>query len=196
MLAACIMLSLHGFGQTQKGILMPGGNADASMSINGSTRGFNVSVQPTFAAFVVNNFAVGFVYSFGLSGSRVPVGDTAYKQTNTFTTSLGPYLKYYIGKKALKGAISASAAYLISSGVRTLTNRSPAQDYGGFSVGGTVAAAYFFNPHVSLEPGLYINTTGYQTQIPTTRFGFSLGLYVFIDKPKPARPADDKPHTE
>jgi hypothetical protein len=45
--------------------------------------------------------------------------------------------------------------------------------------------AYFFNQHLSLETGMYITATGYQTQLPTTRIGFSLGLFAFLDKKKP-----------
>ena len=184
-LLACTAIS----AQTTKGNFLLGGSADASLSFNSTTRGFNVSLQPTFAAFVVKNFAVGVVYAFGISGSHVVnTNPPSTKETNNFNTSLGPYLKYYIGKKGLRGAISANGGLAISTGVRTETNRSPSQAYEGFFVGGSLGLAYFFNEHISLEPALYINTTGYQTLLPTTRGGFSLGLFAFLEKKKPAAP--------
>ena len=186
LLSTCLLLLVTGLSaQTLKGNYLVGGSGDASLYFNYTTRSFNVSLQPTFAVFVVKNFAIGAIYSIGVSGSHtINASTNAGKETNNFNTSLGPYLKYYIGKKGLKGVISANAGYLITTGVRTETNTSPSQAYEGFLVGGTVGVAYFFNPHLSLEPCMYINTSGYQTQIPVTRVGFSLGLYAFLDKKK------------
>jgi hypothetical protein len=177
-------MAVAGNAQTQKGNYTLGGSADASLSFNSTTRSFNVSLQPTLAAFVVNNFAIGGVYAFGLSGSHTISTANVVKETNSFNTSIGPYLKYYIGKKQLKGAISANAAFAISTGIRTETNRSPSTTYQGFVAGGTAGLAYFFNEHLALESGLYINVTGYQTLLPTTRLGISLGLYAFLNKKK------------
>jgi hypothetical protein len=175
------------FAQTEKGNYLLGGSADASLSFNSTTRNFNVSLQPTFAAFVVKNFAIGGMYSIGIGGSNTVNSSNVHKETNSFNTSLGPYLKYYIGKKGLKAAISAYGAYALTTGVRTETNTGPSQALGGFIVGGTVGLAYFINEHLALEPALYINTSGYQTQLPTTRFGFSVGFYAYLEKKKPAQ---------
>ena len=187
LLCTCFVLLFSGASaQTEKGNYLLGGSGDASLSFNYTTRNFNCSIQPTMAIFVIKNFAIGATYSFGVSGSHtINAATNIGKESNSFNTSLGPYLKYYIGKKSLKGVISASAAYIISTGVRTETNTSPSQAVGGFLVGGTIGIAYFLNQNISLEPGLYINTSGYQTQIPSTRAGFSLGLYAVLSKRKP-----------
>lgn len=181
-----MLVTIGCFGQTEKGNLLAGGGADFSLSFNYTTRGFNVALQPTFAGFVVKNFAMGFIYSIGISGSHVVnTNPPSTKETNNFSTNLGPYLKYYIGKKGLRGFISANAGFALMTGVRTETNHSPSQAYAGIVSGGSVGLAYFFNEHIALEPALYITNAAYQTLEPTTRVGISLGFYAFLQRKKP-----------
>jgi hypothetical protein len=100
---------------------------------------------------------------------------------------VGPNFKYYLGKKALKGVASFSPAYTVSTSFKksSPTATTSINSLDGFALTGLVGMAYFFNQHLSLETGMYITATGYQTQLPTTRIGFSLGLFAFLDKKKP-----------
>ena len=57
-----------------------------------------------FGIFVVKGFAVGGMYSFTIGGLRSY--DASTKSYGSVTNSLhlvGPFFKYYLGKKALKG---------------------------------------------------------------------------------------------
>ena len=175
--------------QTEKGMLVIGGSANISESIQGTSNTFNLALQPTFGAFVIKNFAVSGSYSFSVGSSRTYNAKTGiYTTTTTFNTSVGPLLKYYIGKKTMKPFVSANAGYSVFTQIRSNTspgNTASLANYDGFSVGGSAGLAYFLNPHLSLESALYITSSGYKTQLPTTRFGFSLGLYAFLDKKKP-----------
>jgi len=176
--------------QTEKGMFIVGGNADISESIQNTTHNFNFSIAPSFGAFIINNLGIGGVYSFSAGSSNVLNSNESRTTTTTFNTLVGPFLKYYIGKKGMKPFISANGGYSVHTQLRstssaTSTGSTSITNYDGFSMGGSAGIAYFFNPHLSLESALYINTSGYQTLIPTTRFGFSLGLYAFLDKKKP-----------
>jgi hypothetical protein len=173
--------------QTEKGKMIIGGNADISESIQSTTTTFNFSLAPSFGAFLVNNFAIGGVYSFTTGSSSVLNSNDTRTTTTTFTTLVGPFLKYYIGKKAMKPFISANGGYSVYTRIRSTSGSTSSSltNYDGFSTGGSVGIAYFLNPHLSLESALYLQASGYQTQIPSQRFGFSLGLYAFLDKKKP-----------
>ena len=174
--------------QTEKGMLIIGGSSSISEAIQSTTNTFNLSLAPSFGIFAIRNFAIGGIYSFSVGSSHTVNATTDVKSTTTtFNTLVGPFLKYYIGKKNMKPFVSANGGYSVYTQLRS--NSSPGSslgltNYDGFSMGASVGIAYFFNPHVALESALYINTSGYQTQIPTTRFGFSLGLYTFLDKKK------------
>ena len=48
--------------------------------------------------------------------------------------------------------------------------------------------AYFFNPHLSLETGLYLTGQSFVHQRPTTRVGVSVGFFVFLDNKKNEKP--------
>lgn len=174
--------------QTQKGMYIIGGSTNISESIQSTTNAFSFSLAPSFGAFVVNNFGIGGSYSLSVGSSRsLNTSNDITSTTTTLTTLVGTFMKYYIGKKTMKPFISANGGYSVYTQIRS--NNAPGStagltNYDGFSMGASAGIAYFFNPHISLESALYITTSGYQTQFPTTRFGFSLGLYAFLDKKK------------
>ena len=184
MLAMVIVLP----AQTEKGMLMIGGSSNISEAIQNTSSTFSLGLAPSFGAFVIRNFVVGGTYSFSVSSAKTVNATTDVRSTtSTFTTLVGPLLKYYIGKKAMKPFVSANGGYSVYTQIKS--NSSPGStasitNYDGFQMGASAGVAYFFNPHVGLETALYVTTSGYQTQIPTTRFGFSLGLYTFLDKKK------------
>jgi hypothetical protein len=174
--------------QTEKGMYIIGGSTNISESIQSTSNTFSLALQPSFGAFVIRNFAIGGTYSFSVSSAKTVNAKTDVRTTtSTFNTLVGPFLKYYIGKKPMKPFVSANGGYSVFTQIKSTStpgSNASITNYDGFSMGASVGIAYFFNPHVALESALYINTSGYQTQIPTTRFGFSLGLYTFLDKKK------------
>lgn len=174
--------------QTEKGMYIIGGSSNISEAIQSTSSTFSLALQPSFGAFVIRNFAVGGTYSFSVSSAKTVNATTDVRSTtSTFTTLVGPFLKYYIGKKAMKPFVMANGGYSVYTQIRSNSNPgnvASITNYDGFQMGASAGIAYFFNPHVALESALYVTTSGYQTQIPTTRFGFSLGLYTFLDKKK------------
>jgi hypothetical protein len=173
--------------QTEKGRYLIGGSADLSESILNTTTSFNLGLSPTFGVFLFKNFAVGGTYSFSVSSVRTyNKGNQSHTTNTTIQPTVGPMLKYYIGKKALKGVVMINAGYTVYTRLTSSTNSSGTSitNYDGFSVRGLVGPAYFFNNYVSMESGLYLSATGFKGQLPTSRFGFSLGLYTFLDKKK------------
>jgi hypothetical protein len=174
------------FAQTEKGNMIIGGSVDISDAIQSTSSNFNFALQPSFGAFAVRNFAIGGVYSFTVGSSRVLNSNETHTTTTTLTTLVGPFLKYYFGKKAMKPFLSANGGYSVYTRIKSTTGSTSSSltNYDGFSTGGSAGIAYFLNPHISLESALYLQASGYQTQFPTTRFGFSLGLYAFLDKKK------------
>ena len=173
--------------QTDKGKYLIGGNADLSEALLNTTSTFNLALSPSFGVFAAKNFAIGGIYSFGVNSVRSRNSNGSYTTSTVFQPLVGPFLKYYIGKKQLKGVVSVNAGYTVYTRLRSTSNSNSGTsitNYDGFAVGWLAGMAYFFNPHVSLETGLYLNAAGYKGYLPTSRFGFSLGLYVFLDKKK------------
>src|ERR1041385_2111247 len=101
--------------QVERGRYLIGGSADISSSYQGKNSGFNLSLSPSFGVFVVKGFAIGARYSFGLSSSRTYDNTKKeYVSTTTFSSGIGPLVRYYFGKKPLKGIVSANVNYLTS----------------------------------------------------------------------------------
>ena len=167
--------------QTEKGKILLGGTADISLSFQGDVRNFNMAFSPSLAVFAVTNFAIGGRYSFGVGSRRAfNVSKNEYRSTTGFTPAVGPILKYYIGKKPFKGVVSTNASYLVF----TQLTKGNVDSKEGFTFGGSLGMAYFFNPHVGLETAFYVNTTGYKGDFPITRGGISVGIFTIIDKKK------------
>lgn len=167
--------------QTEKGRYIVGGNVDISGSIQGDVTRFNMAIAPSFGVFVVKGFAIGGRYSFGVSSVRqFDVDENEYRSTVTFSTAIGPLVKGYFGPKRLKGFATANIQYLTSTTMR----KSRISGTQGFSTMGTVGIAHFFNKNVVLESGLYVSLQSVVKQLPITRIGFSVGLFVILDKKK------------
>ena len=143
--------------------------------------GFNLSFTPSFGIFVVKGFAIGGRYSFGITSAKTfDNNKQEYVSVTTFTSGIGPLVRYYIGKKQLKGLISANVNYLTSTTLR----KNNVTGTHGFSTTGFLGMAHFFNEHLSLECGLYISAASFVKQLPLTRVGFSVGLFAFLNKKK------------
>lgn len=186
-IAALVICAPALFAQIERGMFLIGGAADMSGSYTGDKKArtdnfrFNFSLSPSVSYFVVKGFAVGGRYTFGLSTSREFYKDKdKYLTPMTVNTSIGPLLRYYLGKKRVKGVGAFSASYVVSTRIFDggVTNRN------GFNVLGSLGAAFFFNPHLSLETAFYLSGSGYKGDLPTTRMGLSIGLFAFLDKKK------------
>lgn len=178
LLLCCAMCS---YAQTERGRYIVGGNVDISGSIQGDVKRFNMAIAPSFGVFVVKGFAIGGRYSFGVGSIRqYDVEDKEYKTTVTFSTAIGPLVKGYFGKKNLKGLATANVQYLTSTTMR----KSRVNGTQGMTASGTLGIAHFFNRNVVLESGLYVSLQSVTKQLPVTRIGFSMGLFVILDKKK------------
>ncbi len=176
-----LLLSFCANAQVEKGRYLLGGNVDISGSYQGRNSGFNMSLTPSFGVFIVKGFAIGARYSFGISSARTySRANDEFTSVTTFTSGIGPSFKYYFGKKQLKGLVSANVNYLTSITLR----KNNVSGTSGFNATGLLGMAHFFNPHLSLECGLYVSGVSYVKQLPTTRIGFSVGLFAFLDKKK------------
>src|SRR6478609_5617184 len=129
------LISARVSAQVERGKFLVGGNVDISSAYQGKNSGFNLSLTPSFGVFLVKGFAIGARYSFGISSSKTydRVKDE-YNSLTTFSTGLGPLVPYYIGKKPLKGLISANVNYLTSTTLR----KTSVSGTNGFSATGLV----------------------------------------------------------
>lgn len=168
------------FAQTEKGKQLLGGTADMSMSFQSTTSTFFMNFSPTFGVFAVKNFVIGGRYSFGVNSRRALTASKEYRTTSTFTAGIGPFAKYYFGKKQIKGFVAANGSYLVS----TTMVKSNVSNLNGYTAGGSVGCAYFFNEHVGLETAFYVQVTGYEGGFPSTRGGISVGIFGLLDKKK------------
>ncbi len=167
--------------QVERGRYLIGGNVDISSLYQGKNSGFNMSLTPSFGVFVVKGFAIGARYSFGISSTKTfNAAKNEFVSITTFTSGIGPLARYYFGKKQLKGLVSANVNYLTTTTLR----KNNVTGVHGFSTTGFIGMAHFFNPHISLECGFYASASGFVKQLPISRFGFSVGLFAFLDKKK------------
>ncbi|MCS6933651.1 MAG: hypothetical protein NZM35_00690 [Chitinophagales bacterium] len=179
-----ICFVLYAPAQTEKHKLLVAGSGDlwwqgsGDKKSNQDVRRFLLNISPMAAYFVINNLAVGGRYSFGISTVRnYNTNRNRYEATTVFTSVVGPVMKYYVGKKMLKGFMMAHAAYT----VQTTLRRGGVTNKDGFNTGGSAGLAYFFNPHVALETGAFLTASGFKGDWPATRGGISVGFAILLD---------------
>jgi len=177
----CLLSTVLLSAQTEKGRIMIGGGVDIASAFQGDVRTFNMSVTPTVGVFAVKNFVTAGRYSFTVSSNRsYNTKDERYITTTTYNTSVGLLLKYYFGKKQLKGLATAHGSYLVNTRMRKgeVTNRN------GALTGASLGFAYFVNKNISVESAFSYNLTMFEKTLPVSRFGFSVGFSLFLNKKK------------
>lgn len=170
-------LSISAFAQTDKGKFFIGGGVNGNSIYTGKLTRFSFTLQPVFGVFVVKNFALGGRYSFGISSRNDRKG-------TTYNTSIGPILKYYVGKKAVKGFLSASGGYSVNTFIRSgeVSNKN------GFYGGGSIGVAYFFNEHIAMETSYGLSTAGFEGDLPSVTSGVGIGFFLLLNKKKQEQP--------
>jgi len=125
------------------------------------------TINPSFAYFIMDGLAVGAILPLSLYSSK---GDI------TYSLGIGPVVKYYTDFLAV---FKLEAAYEFS--------HAPSWKGGSFYLKPGVGMAFFLNPKVSLEPGLFYqlnsdnrNYEFYKTKLKTSKLGIEIGLTIFL----------------
>jgi len=167
---ALLSITLSSKAQTQQGNVLVGADfARFSFQLNNPHQ-FDVSLSPSAAWFLNNNFALGGYVNFALSAT------SGYNTTTT--VGLGPLARYYFGKAETRSKLflQANAGYSNSSYGTTST-------ISAVVFGAGPGFAYFVTPNVGLETILsYNGASGTNTY---TGYGHSVnlnfGLQVYLE---------------
>jgi len=188
LMASC--LAIGAFAQFEKGTMMVGGSFGADFKTNKSkydgntyTNGnyVDVSFDPQFGIFVIDNLAVGG--GLGMSTSAYKEDDSDYKSvTNEFT--IQPMVRYY-----LKQGIFFQGK-LMFGGAKDKTTNNGNTDVTKYNVNGwSLAAGYaiFLNNIVAIEPQIGYGGKGYRnkdTDVKSIDNGLFLrvGFQIYLRK--------------
>lgn len=188
MVTSCLAIGAH--AQFEKGTMMVGGSFGADFSTNKSkydgntyTNGkyVDVSFDPQFGIFVINNLAVGG--GLGVSTSAYKEDDTNLKSvTNEFTVQ--PMARYYLDQGVFfQGKLMFGGA----KDKTTNNGNTNTTEYG--VTGWSIAAGYafFLNDVVAIEPQLGYGGKGYRnkdTEVKTVDSGLFLrvGFQIYLRK--------------
>jgi len=188
LLTSC--LAMGAYAQFEKGTMMIGGSFGADFTTNKSkydgnsvTNGkyVDVSFDPQFGIFVINNLAVGG--GIGISTSSYKEDDTDFKSvTHEFT--IQPMVRYYLepgiffqGKMMFGGAIDKDSENGETDKTEYAVN--------GWSL--SAGYAIFLNNIVAIEPQLGYGGKGYRnkdTEVKSVDSGIFLrvGFQIYLRK--------------
>lgn len=135
LLIVALLPVLNGFGQFKKGTRTIGFNVASvgfsSLSstyeaTNGGTTGssgnnnFNISFNPTMGWFINEKALVGGSLNINLSSSKYTEGNYLTNKSNTFTSGIGAFGRYYFGTSGFMPYGQVSLATAFGSGKETL----------------------------------------------------------------------------
>lgn len=155
-IAAVAFILAPAVAQTEQGSIIAGGSVSldlnsqkaedpsgTSVDIGSST---NISFNPTFGYFVIDNLALGL--EIGISSSKFESDDGTFESKNS-VTAFGPFVKYYLDNGVFgMGSVGfGSANSEFTSGGSTTSN-----DLSVFQWRIGVGYAAFLNEFVAVEP--------------------------------------------
>ena len=165
LLASC--LAAGAYAQFEKGTMMVGGSFGADFKTNktkydGNTytngKYVNVTFDPQFGIFVINNLAIGG--GLGMSTSAYKDDDSDYKEvTNEFT--IQPMVRYY-----LQPGVFFQGKMMFGGAKTKVTDDGPTDNTEYAVNGWSLAAGYafFLNNVVAIEPQLGYAAKGYRNK--------------------------------
>ncbi len=181
---ACLCLSLH--AQTDQGSMLVGGSAGLDYTVQSDDKVFNASLSPQGGYFVIDNFAVGLRIPMGLQNSTSrssPSPDSEIEtRTLTYRVGIGPFVRYYFGKSAIRPFINGGADYQYSR-TREKDNASTGviiQRQDSYSIFGGVGMAYFISQFVGLESQLGYTYFRSDQLNKYSSLGLTVGLQIYI----------------
>jgi hypothetical protein len=162
LLVSMVFLLTTTYGQFEKGRMLVGGTAlfsitkDKSRSGNTTTvNGTNVTfgLSPQFGYFVMDNLAVGGVFSFQTSAYS-PRVDTDYSYSST-RISIGPFARYYFDPGIF---VHVGLGVGSQSSHSELGNNTSKNTYGLTELKLGAGYAFFLTKNVALEPMITYET--------------------------------------
>jgi hypothetical protein len=173
-----LFLPLAAWSQTEKGKMLAGGSAELTLTAQGKERLFRISALPSFGYFVWNNFVAGASYSLTVTNSKE-------NKSFSITSGFSPFFRYYVGKKQLRGLFHLGAGY--SGTVFANDGNTGSRDR--FTARIAAGPVYFFTPYLGMESTFGWNLQAAKGEFPSSRFGFQLGLQVYISRQKKLKPS-------
>lgn len=160
-----ITLSTLAMAQTDKGAIMAGGH----LSLNTNKGGSSFVLSPQLGFFVADNFAVGgdLTMDFSKAGT-----------VKTSEVGVGPFARYYFGKKQTKPFLVTSANYV------TLTTKSNTLDINstGWSFLFGAGFAAFLNRNIAVEGITGYRYANYSNTEGSGGFSLSLGFQLYFGR--------------
>ncbi|GAB3247150.1 hypothetical protein GCM10027347_02550 [Larkinella harenae] len=154
--------------QTEKGRWLVGaqvGNVSYQKIKDNRGHIVNVNVNPTGGYFLMDNFLVGVTVPF--SSNTISFDSPAsFSGPNTRSIGIGPFVRYYVGKSAVKPYLGVDYTYNRKVGIYNNINSTDYRLKGSSnSLAPTLGVAYFINRHILLSAGLNYTFTHSRDQV-------------------------------
>jgi outer membrane protein W len=186
LLTVFLLMFFPVLAQTDKGSWLMGGSAGLDYTVQTSGRTLNASLSPQTGYFLADNFALGLRLPLGLQSNYTETlsadGIQTENRTLTYRAGIGPFVRYYFGKSAIRPFINAGTDYQFSR-TRIAVNGSEqarirVED--SYSISGGAGMAYFISQFVGLESQLGYTYFRSDELNKYSRLGLSVGLQIYI----------------
>lgn len=188
LLPVFLLMLMPALAQTDQGSWLMGGSAGLDYTVQASSKIFNASLSPQTGYFLADNFAVGLRLPMGLQNNitqNISAGGVeSENRTLTYRAGIGPFVRYYFGKSAIRPFVNAGTDYQFAR-TRIAVNgseqvRISTED--SYSVFGGVGMAYFISQFVGLESQLGYTYFRSSELNKYSRLGLSVGLQIYIPR--------------
>jgi outer membrane protein W len=166
--------------------MLVGGSAGLDYTVRSDDKVFNASLSPQGGYFMVDNFAIGVRMPLGLQSSisrASPSPDSEIEtHTLTYRVGIGPFVRYYFGKSAIRPFVNGGADYQYARTRKKVNSseepRIERQD--SYSIFGGAGMAYFISQFVGLETQLGYTYFRSGELNKYSSLGLTVGLQIYI----------------
>lgn len=177
------VLLLPAYAQTDKGSWLVGSSAALDYRVQASSRTLNTALAPQAGYFILDNLAVGVRLPLGLLHNRTETttlaGVETLTKTQTYTVGLGPFVRYYFGKSAIRPFINVGGDYRYSRTTEKNNEDETARGENSYSVFGG-AGMVFFLRNIGLETQLGYTYFRSGQLNKYSSLGLNVGLQIYI----------------
>jgi hypothetical protein len=169
--AGLMICCLNAKSQLKKGNIMLGADiANLDLSLNTGSN-FGASLNPKFARFIQDNFALGGYVNFRLS--------TAKNQGTSVGYGIGPLARYYFNDES--NPVGHASFFVEGNAGIEGSNPAVGNSTNGLGLGIGPGIAYFITANVGLEALLkYQGIIGFGSSVTSSDLTMAFGLQIYL----------------
>jgi hypothetical protein len=181
---AALVFGCSSIAQIQKGNVLVGGDISKFNIDLGTSRQFQMNIDPKVAWFIRDNMALGAYFNLGIL--------TAKRQGTSVTYGVGGLARYYTSGADNINVVRHSRFFIEATVGINGNNPSVGDNTNGLGIGIGPGWTYFITPNIGLEALLeYQGIVGFGSSPTSSNLNLNVGFQIYLPTARLKRAVND-----